>query len=156
MMTCRKRLEKLLREEKVKFTVSKHAEAYSAQRVAGLLHIPGRQLAKVVVVKADGEPVMLVVPAPFRLNMAKVRKVLKTRNVQLATEEEFAKLFPDCEVGAMPPFGNLYDLALYVDRTLTTQPEVAFPIGTHREIMRVAYADYEKTAQPTVADLSEG
>jgi Ala-tRNA(Pro) deacylase len=154
MMTCRKRLEKLLREHKVEFSVSKHAEVYSAQRLAGLLHIPGQQLAKVVMVKADGELVMLVLPAPYRLDLAKVKKVLKAKNVQLAREEEFADVFPDCEVGAMPPFGNLYDLAVYVDSALTNQPEIAFPVGSHREIMQVAYAGFERTAQPTVADLS--
>ena len=155
-MTCRKRLEKLFREEGVKFSVSKHAEVYSAQRVAGLLHIPGQQLAKVVMVKADGELAMLVLPAPYRLDFAKAKKVLKAKNVQLAKEEEFANLFPDCEVGAMPPFGNLYNIALYVDRALTTQPAIAFPAGSHREIMRIAYTDFERIAQPTVVDLSAG
>lgn len=153
-MTCRKRLEKVLRAQKVQFSVSKHAEVYSAQRLAGLLHIPGQQLAKVVIVKADGELIMVVLPAPYRLDLAKVKKVLKAKNVQLAREEEFADVFPDCEVGAMPPFGNLYDLAVYVDSTLTTQPEISFPVGSHREIMQVAYAGYERTAQPIVADLS--
>jgi len=153
-MTSRKRLEKLFREEEVKFSVSKHAEAYSAQRVAGLLHIPGERLAKVVMVKADEELVMLVLPAPYKLDLAKVRKVLKTTNVHLAREEEFTNLFTDCEVGAMPPFGNLYDLPLYVDSTLTTQPEIAFPAGSHREIMQIAYADFERIARPTVADFS--
>jgi len=153
-MACRKRLEKLFREEKVKFSVLKHAEAYSAQRVASLLHIPGRQLAKVVLVKADDALVMLALPAPYRVDFAKVRQVLKTENVRLAREEEFADLFADCEVGAMPPFGNLYNLDLYVDRTLSTQPEIAFPAGSHREIMQMAYADFERIAQPTVADFS--
>jgi len=152
-MTCRKRLEKLFRQEKVKFGVTKHMEAYSAQRLAGLLHIPGQQLAKMVMAQADGELVMLVLPAPYRLDLAKVKKVLKAKSVRLAKEEEFAKLFPDCEVGAMPPFGNLYNIPLYVDRTLATQPQIAFPAGSHREIMQVAYADFERTARPIVADF---
>ncbi|UCC75680.1 MAG: YbaK/EbsC family protein [Anaerolineales bacterium] len=156
MMTCRKRLEKLFREEGVKFSVSKHAEVYSAQRVAGALHIPGEQLAKVVMVKANGEMTMLVLPAPYRLDFKKVKKALKTKDVQLATEEEFATHFPDCEVGAMPPFGRLYNLEVYVDRALTTQPEIAFPAGSHREIMQVAYADFERLGEPAVADLSSG
>ena len=155
-MTCRKRLEKLFREENVKFSVLKHAEAYSAQRVAGLLHIPGQQLAKVVMVDAAGKLAMLVLPAPYRLDFAKVKKMLKTTSIRLAKEEEFANLFSDCEVGAMPPFGNLYNVPLYIDRTLTTQPEIAFPIGSHREIMQIAYADFERIARPTVADFSAG
>ncbi len=155
-MTCRKRLEKLFREERVKFSVSKHTEAYSAQRVASLLHIPGRQLAKVVMIKADGALVMLVLPAPYRLNFAKVKKALKARNVRLAREEEFTDIFPDCEVGAMPPFGNLYNVDLYVDRSLTTQSGIAFPAGSHREIMQISYADFERIAQPAVADFTAG
>ena len=86
-MTCRKRLEKLFRQEKVKFSVTKHAEAYSAQRVAGLLHIPGQQVAKVVMVQADDQLIMLVLPAPFRLDMDKVSDVLKARKVRLARED---------------------------------------------------------------------
>jgi Ala-tRNA(Pro) deacylase len=153
-MTCRKRLEKLFRDAKVRFSVSKHAEAYSAQRVAGVLHISGEQVAKVVVVRAGEEWVMLVLPAPLRLDFAKVKKVLKTTDLRLAKEEEFAALFPDCELGAMPPLGGIYNLRLYVDRTLTTQPEIAFTAGSHREIMHMAYADFEQVAKPTVADLS--
>jgi Ala-tRNA(Pro) deacylase len=153
-MTCRKRLEKVFRDENVKFSVTKHVEAYSAQRVAGLLHIPGEQLAKVVMVKADGELAMMVLAAPLRLDLVKVKKALKADAVRLAREEEFASLFPDCEVGAMPPFGSLYGVPLYVDRTLSTQLQIAFPAGSHREVMQVAYADFERTAKPLVADLS--
>lgn len=154
-MTCRKRLEKLFKDARVNFSVSKHTETYSAQRLAGLLHIPGEQVAKVVVVRAGEEWAMLVLPAPYRLDLNKTRKALKTTaDVRLAREEEFASLFPDCEVGAMPPFGEMYNLRLYVDRTLTTQPEIAFPAGSHRETMRMAYADFEKVAKPIVADLS--
>jgi len=155
-VTCVKRLEKLFHEKKVKFSVAKHAEAFSAQRVAGLLHIPGQQLAKVVMVKADDQWAMLVLPAPYKLDFAKVKKVLKAADVRLAREEEFAGLFPDCEVGAQPPFGSLYNLPVYVDRTLTIQPEIAFPAGSHREIMQIAYADFERIVQPTVADFSAG
>ncbi len=153
-MTCRKRLEKLFREENVKFKVVKHEEAWSAQRLAGLLHIPGEQLAKVVMVRGDDQWYMLVLPAPNRLEMPKVKRMLKAKEVQLAKEEEFANLFPDCDVGAMPPFGNLYDVPVYVDRALTMQSEITFPAGSHREVMQLAYADFERTAQPVVGDFS--
>jgi Ala-tRNA(Pro) deacylase len=153
-MTCRKRLEKLFREENVTFKVVKHEEAYSAQRLAGLLHIPGGQLAKVVVVRADDQWCMLVLPAPYRLDMPSVKRTLKAKQVRLAEEDEFANLFPDCEVGAMPPFGNLYDVPLYIDRALAMQSEITFPAGSHREVMQVAYADFERTAQPVVGDFS--
>lgn len=153
-MTCRKRLEKLFREENVKFKVVKHEEAWSAQRLAGLLHIPGEQLAKVVMVRADDQWYMLVLPAPNRLEMPKVKRMLKAKEVRLAKEEEFANLFPDCDVGAMPPFGNLYGVPVYVDRALTMQSEITFPAGSHREVMQLTYADFERTAQPVAGDFS--
>ena len=152
-MSCRKRLEKLFRAENVRFSVIKHAEEYGAQRVAGAAHIPGQQLAKVVMVYADDQPAMLVMPAPYRLDMAKVRRALGAKQVRLAGETEFAPMFPDCEVGAMPPFGKLYGVPVYVDRTLSAQTQIAFRGGSHREIFQVAFADYERTADPEFADL---
>jgi Ala-tRNA(Pro) deacylase len=156
IMAVRKRLERLFREEGVRFSVSRHDEVYSAQRVAGMLHIPGRQLAKVVMVKADDKLTMLVVPAPDRVDLNKVKKALKADRVQLAGEKDFGPCFPDCEVGAMPPFGNLYEMVVYVDRALSTQNQIAFPAGTHREIMRVAYSDFERIVEPVLADLCRG
>jgi Ala-tRNA(Pro) deacylase len=154
-MTCRQQLETLFQKRKVRFTITKHTEVYSAQRVAREVGIPGRELAKVVIVAGDGELVMMVLPAPHRLSLAKARKVLKARRVRLAEEEDFADLFPDCELGAMPPFGDLYDLPLYVDRTLTTQREIAFNAGTHDEIMHISFTDYERVARPTIASFGE-
>jgi len=153
-MGCRERLERLFSDNGIPFSVFKHAEAYSAQRVAGLLHIPGEQLAKVVMAWADERLVMLVLPAPYRVDLAKAQRALKASSVRVAREEEFSATFPDCDVGAMPPFGNLYGIPVYVDRALTVQTTVAFPSGSHREIMQIAYADLERTAQATVADLS--
>jgi Ala-tRNA(Pro) deacylase len=155
-MACRKRLERLFREEGVRFSVSKHDETYSAQRLAAELHIPGRQLAKVVMVKANDELAMLVLSAPDRVDLDKVRRAVKADRVQLAAEQDFAPCFPDCEVGAMPPFGNLYEMNVYVDRPLSTQNQIAFPAGTHREIMQVAYSDFERIVEPVLADLSRG
>jgi len=156
IMACRKRLERLFRDQNVRFSVAKHEEEYSAQRVAGLLHIPGQQLAKVVMVKADDTLAMLVVPAPERVDLAKAKKALRADKVELAPEQDFGECFPDCEVGAMPPFGNLYDIEVYVDRSMSTQNQIAFPAGTHREIMRVAYRDFERLVEPTLADLCRG
>jgi Ala-tRNA(Pro) deacylase len=152
-MSCRKRLEKLFREENVRFSVIKHAEEYGAQRVAGVVHIPGQQLAKVVMVYAGEQPAMLVMPAPYRLDMAKVKKALSTKGVRLAGEGEFTSLFPDCEVGAMPPYGRLYGIPVYVDRTLSAQSQIAFRAGSHREVFQIAFADYERTADPEFADF---
>jgi Ala-tRNA(Pro) deacylase len=155
-MACRKRLERLFREQGVRFSVSKHEETYSAQRLAAELHIPGRQLAKVVMVTADDDLKMLVLAAPDRVDLTKVKRAVKADRVQLAAEQDFAPSFPDCEVGAMPPFGNLYDMDVYVDRPLSTQRQIAFPAGTHREIMQLAYADFERIVEPVLADMSRG
>lgn len=149
-MECRERLEHYLRENGVSFEVLAHSEVYTMQEVAGELHVPGRQVAKVVIVKADGEMVMLVVPAPSRLDFGRVRALLGAKKVVLAAEDEFAGLFPDCDAGAMPPFGNLYGVPVYVDEALAEEASIVFRVGTHRETMKVAYAGFARLAQPTV------
>ena len=154
-MTCKERLEELFQRRKVTYSVIEHAQAAGAQHVARELGIPGRQLAKVVMVVADGEWAMMVLPAPHRLSTKKARKVLRARRVRVAVEDEFADLFPDCDLGAMPPFGSLYDLPLYVDHTLTSQREIAFTAGSHEQIVRIPFADYERVAKPTIANFSD-
>jgi len=153
-MECKERLEAYLRENGVPFEVMTHAQAYTMQEVAAALHVPGMQVAKVVMVKADGKVVMLVVPAPCRLNFAKVRELLGAKDVSLAKEEQFADLFPDCMTGAMPPFGNLYDLPVYVDKASADEANIVFRVGTHRHMMKLAYDDYSRLAQPTVGDFA--
>jgi Ala-tRNA(Pro) deacylase len=153
-MNCRERLEQYLRENGAPFEVMSHAQSYTMQEVAAALHVSGKQVAKVVIVKADEKTVMLVLPAPHRLNFGKVRTMLGAKDVKLAEEGEFSHLFPDCAPGAMPPFGNLYEVPAYVDRALTERDSVVFRIGTHRETMRIAYADLARLAQPTVSDFA--
>jgi Ala-tRNA(Pro) deacylase len=131
-----------------------HSQAFTMQEVAAALRVPGRQVAKVVMVRSNGEMAMLVLPAPYRLDFAKVRAVLGAKKVTLAEEEDFADLFPDCDTGAMPPFGNLYDVPTYVDQALAGEEDIVFRIGTHRETMKVAYADYARLAQPTVGEFA--
>jgi Ala-tRNA(Pro) deacylase len=154
-MKCRERMEQYLRENAVPFEVMAHRQAYTMPEVAAALHVPGRQVAKVVIVKADQQMAMLVIPATRRLNFAKVRALLDAKKVSLAKEEEFADLFPDCATGAMPPFGNLYSVPVYVDQALAEEADIVFRIGTHRHIMKVAYADFEHLAQPTVGEFTE-
>jgi Ala-tRNA(Pro) deacylase len=149
-MKCKERMEQYLRENGVPFEAMSHAEAFTMQGVAAALHVSGHQVAKVVIVKADGDMAMLVVPAPFRLDLPKVRALLGAKKVSLAAEEDFAGLFPDCEVGAMPPFGNLYDVPVYVDEALTEEAHIVFRVGTHRDTIKIAYADFARLAQPTV------
>ena len=153
-MKCRERMEKYLRENGVGFEVKTHEQAFTMQEVAAALHVPGNQVAKVVIVCADKEKVMLVLPAPYRMNVDLVRDMVGANKVRLAKEEEFADLFPDCATGAMPPFGNLYGVPVYVDRSMAEEPDMVFRIGTHRETMKITYADFIRLAQPVVGDFS--
>jgi Ala-tRNA(Pro) deacylase len=153
-MKCRERMEKYLRENGVGFQVETHEQAFTMQEVAAALHVPGNQVAKVVIVCADKDKVMLVLPAPYRMNVDLVRDMVGAKTIRLAKEEEFADLFPDCATGAMPPFGNLYGVPVYVDRSMSEEPDMVFRIGTHRETMKIAYADFVRLAQPVVGDFS--
>jgi Ala-tRNA(Pro) deacylase len=153
-MKCRERMEKYLRENGVGFQVETHEEAFTMQEVAAALHVPGNQVAKVVIVCADKDKVMLVLPAPYRMNVDLVRDLVGAKTVRLAKEEEFADLFPDCATGAMPPFGNLYGVPVYVDSSMAEEPDMVFRIGTHRETMKIAYAEFVQLAEPVVGDFS--
>jgi len=155
-MNCKERLEAYLRENKVPFQIVHHPLAYTAQEVAAAEHVPGKMLAKVVMVFADGKLAMLTLPAPHRVDLTKAAAVLGAREVRLAHEEEFAAAFPDCEVGAMPPFGNLYDLPVYVDNVLAGDEEIVFQAGTHTDTMTLRYADFQRLVKPEVGDLAHG
>jgi len=152
-MNSKDKLETYLRDNKIPYQVQHHPLAYTAQDVAASEHIPGKMLAKVVMVVADGKMVMLALPAPKRVDLAKVGATLGAKDVRLAGEEEFGVLFPDCEVGAMPPFGNLYGLPVCVDQALAEDEVIVFRAGTHTDTMSVKYADFERLVKPTVADL---
>lgn len=153
-MTSRERLEKYFREQGVKYEVRSHPEVYTAQEVAAVEHVPGRLVAKVVMGMIDGKPTQLVLPAPHRVDLAKLRSALGANECRLALEEEFANLFPDCEVGAMPPFGNLYNVPVVADRSLTEDPKIVFNAGTHRETMTVAYQDFARLVSPKMVDFA--
>ena len=153
-MQCKERLEQYLHEQGVWFTEQQHRTAFTAQQVAAEEHVPGRQFAKVVVVVADGKPAMMVVPAAKWLRLERAAQATHAHDVRLAEESEFAPLFPDCEVGAMPPFGNLYNLPVYVDDTLAANDEIVIQAGTHRDTMRLRYDDYERLTHPVAAPLT--
>lgn len=154
-MQCRERLKQYLDENGVPFELMAHRQAYTMPEVAALLNVPGGQVAKVVVVKANGTTVMLVIPAPHRLDLEKVRAFLSAEEARLAKEDEFASLFADCATGAMPPFGNLYGVPVYVDRALAEEADLVFRVGTHQHAMKVAYSDFARLVQPTVGDFAE-
>lgn len=153
-MTSRERLERYLREQGVKYEVTSHPEVYTAQEVAAVEHVPGKMVAKVVIAVLDGTLTELVLPAPHRIDMPKLRAALGAKETRVAREEEFSNLFPDCEVGAMPPFGNLYNVPVIVDRALTEDLKIVFNAGSHRETMTVSYRDFERLVSPRVADFS--
>jgi len=153
-MDCKERLEEYFRENDVPFEVQEHRAAFTAQRVAASEHVPGRLFAKVVMAEEDGDLVMLVLPANSVVDTHKASTVVGGNPVRLAAEREFAPRFPDCEAGAMPPFGNLYDVPVYVDRGLGTSERIVFQAGTHTVTMSVPYADFERLVHPTLADLA--
>jgi len=147
------RLKDFLDSYGVKYVVISHSVAYTAQGVAALAHVRGRELAKTVIVKLDGQFAMAVVPAAVHVDLALLKRVTGAQTAELASEMEFKNRFPDCETGAMPPFGNLYGMKVFVDETLSADKEIAFNAGSHRELMRLAWADFERLVKPTVLQI---
>ncbi|TCD47878.1 YbaK/EbsC family protein [Chlorobium sp. N1] len=138
----------------VRYSTLIHSPAYTAQEVAASAHVPGRELAKAVVVKLDGRMAMAVLPASRRLDFELLGQASGAEHAELAGEEEFAGRFGSCEPGAMPPFGNLYGMAVYVDEVLEDDEDIAFNAGTHRELVRLAYRDFSRLVRPKAAPLS--
>lgn len=153
-MVASEEIQRYLRENGVPFQVQHHPLAYTAQEVAASEHIPGKLLAKVVMVMTDGRLAMFVLPAPQRVDLARAGVVLQAKEVRLARESEFAHAFPGADVGAEPPFGNLYDLPVYVDRSLAEEEEIYFRAGTHTDTLSMRYADFQRLVNPVVAQLA--
>ncbi|MGE0824383.1 MAG: aminoacyl-tRNA deacylase [Candidatus Binatia bacterium] len=154
-MVMVRRLQELLDSQKVPYEVLPHSETYTAQETAQVQHISGQQMAKVVMVKREsGRPVMLVLPASYRVNFAWLREVLHER-ATLEQEREFRHLFPDCEVGAEPPFGNLFGLDTVVDTSLTKDEEIVFNGGSHVQTVKMRYDDYARLVYPKIAKFAE-
>jgi Ala-tRNA(Pro) deacylase len=152
-MSISARLKQFLDENQTHYTLMTHSPAYTAQAAAATLHVPGKELAKTVVVKAGDEPVLTVLPASYHVDLKKLGKLLG-KPIRLATEQEFIGLFPDCELGAMPPFGNMYKLNVLVDKSLEADEEIVFNAGTHRDAIRMSYADYARLAGPQIASFA--
>jgi Ala-tRNA(Pro) deacylase len=147
--TCRERIATYLRANAAPFTAEHHRAAFTAQEVAAREHVSGKLVAKAVMVRAGERLVMVVLPAPSRVPLAQLSATLGV-TARLASEAEFAPLFPDCEAGAVPPFGNLYGVPVYVHAALARQPEVVLQPGRHDETFRLRYADFARLVQPTV------
>ncbi len=150
------KLREFLDSHSVKYLVISHSVAYTAQGIAALTHTPGKELAKTVIVNIDGRMAMAVVPASFRVDLFKLKRYLNAGTVELSTEAEFRNQFPDCETGSMPPFGNLYGMDVFVDEQLSQDKEIAFNAGSHRELVRMSYADFQAQVKPVVLALATG
>jgi Ala-tRNA(Pro) deacylase len=148
------KLRQFLDANLVKYVVITHSMAYTAQGVAASAHISGNELAKTVILKKDGELCMAVLPASKHVNLEAFAKLTNSGDVCLASEREFKDRFPDCEVGAMPPFGNLYGLPVYVDNSLARDKEIAFNAGSHLELIQLGYDDFERLVNPSIGDFT--
>lgn len=148
-MSISQRLRDLLDQGGVKYTVVDHSPAYTAQEIAQSTHTPGREIAKVVVIKVAGKLALAVLPAQARVDLERLGAALNVE-VVIASEREFAAAFPDCELGAMPPFGGLYGLRTWVDESLTRDKEIVFNAGTHSEAIRMGFEDYRRLAAPVL------
>ena len=149
-----KKLKEFLDQEKIKYVSIMHSTAYTAQEVAASAHVTGRELAKTVIVELDGKMAMAVLPANRKIVLQDLREVTGSDQVKFASEDEFNKKFPDCETGAMPPFGNLYGMEVYVAESLTDNDEIAFNAGSHTEIIKLAYKDFQRLVQPKVLSFT--
>jgi Ala-tRNA(Pro) deacylase len=154
-MAVATKLKAFLDSKKVVYQVLKHHETFTSQEIAESLHVPGRMLAKVVIVRADGVLRMAVLPGDLRVDLRKFAKAVAARDAVLATEAEFKDAFPDCEVGAMPPFGNLYAMRVVVDKTLAEDEEIVFEAGNHHEAIKLLYKDFARLVLPLVADIAQ-
>ena len=142
------KLKKFLDENNIKYITVSHSKAYTAQQIAASAHIPGKTLAKTVMIKLGDKMAMAVLPASKMVNFGMLKEVIGSDDVELATEREFKDKFPDCEIGAMPPFGNLYEMDVYVAETLAKQDEIAFNSCSHTELIKMSYGDFEKLVKP--------
>jgi Ala-tRNA(Pro) deacylase len=149
-----KKLKEFLDREKIKYLSIVHSPAFTAQEVAASAHITGKELAKIIIVELDGKMAMAVLPANRKIVLQDLRDVTGCDEVKFASEEEFQKKFPDCETGAMPPFGNLYGMDVYVAAALGDNQEIAFNAGSHTEVLKMLYKDFERLAKPKVVSFT--
>ena len=148
-------VQEFLRRGNVAYSIFQHAPAFTAQEEAAVTHVPGRNWAKAVVCFADGEPVMGVIPADREVDLDRLAELARAHEIRLADESELRWLYPDCELGAMPPFGPLYKQAVYVDDALSRDDEIVFNAGTHTDAICMRYADFAALARPTVGRFAE-
>jgi len=147
-------LESYLEQKKIRYDVLKHPEAFTAQEVAHAIHKTGKVLAKTVVVDADGNHVMVVVPAHHKVKLDAVKKLLGSKEIRLSPEENLRGLFPDCDLGAMPPIGSLYNMSVVVSKELSEKPDIIFNACTHTDCVKMTFSDFQKLVSATLAEVS--
>lgn len=148
------KLREFLDSHDIRYLVISHSVAYTAQGIAALTHVSGKKLAKTVIVKIDGILAMVAIPAADHVDLDRLRALTGAQAVEIASERDFKDAFPDCETGAMPPFGNLYDMPVYADASLARNEEITFVAGTHRELVRMSWDDMARLVNPTIANLT--
>lgn len=148
------KVKEFLDKSGVKYEFTQHPPAFTAQSMAAAEHEPGKFVAKPVIVKADGKYVMCVLAACYKIDLASLKKQLKAKKLELAQENEIGKLFEDCELGAQPPFGNLYDMPTVMDKSLEDDDHIMFQCGTHDKAVKISMADYRKLVVPEVLEFS--
>lgn len=146
-------IEDFLGNLHVTYSVLHHRPAYTAQEEAAVSHVPGNQWAKTISCFADGRPILAVVPAPSLVDLDRLREVTGAREIRLASEREFERLYPECETGAMPPLGPLYGQPVFVDRNLAVGGDIVFDAGSHSDAVKVKYEDFARAVRPTVGDF---
>jgi Ala-tRNA(Pro) deacylase len=149
-----KKLKDFLDSNNVKYVTISHSPAFTAQQIAASAHVPGKELAKTVMIKIDGRMAMAVLPASYRVDFDLLKAATGAATIELAGEQEFKDLFPECDVGAMPPFGNLYEMEVYAAERLAEDEEIVFNAGSHTELIRLAYKDFERLVKPRVLKFS--
>jgi len=149
-----RKLKEFLDQNKVKYVTIDHSLAFTAQEIAASAHIKGKDLAKTVMLLVDGAMAMAVLPASFQIDLKRLRDAIRARQVELADEGEFKDRFPECEVGAMPPFGNLYGMKVYLEEMLAADDSIAFNAGTHGQLIQMHYADFERLVKPVRVDFA--
>jgi Ala-tRNA(Pro) deacylase len=149
-----KKLKSFLDDKMVKYITINHSKAYTAQEIVAAAHIKGKKFAKTVLINVDGKMIMAVLPASYRVNLERLRSLLHAEHIEIAMEKEFEEIFPGCETGAMPPFGNLYGMPVYVAASLVAEDDIYFNAGSHTEMVKMRFTDYENLVDPEVIRFS--
>jgi len=149
-----RKVKEYLDQAGIKYEIMEHDTVYTAQEVAAVTHVSGEELAKTVIINADGKIMMAVMPSTRKIDFELLKKNLGAKNITLTKEQDFSPLFPDCEIGAMPPLGKLYKMEMIVDQSLAEDTQIVFNAGTHHDIIKISYADFEKLEQPKLANIT--